>query len=104
MLDGALVTPSASSGALPGTVRELITAEIAPRVGLEVVERTVRPEELRVADEVFLTNALMGILPLTEVDALLIGTGVPGPVSLKLRAESERSESISSGFSFLADS
>ena len=64
----------------------------------------VRPEELRTADEVFLTNALMGIVPLTEVDRLRIGTCVPGRVSLKLRAELERSESVSSRFSFLADS
>ena len=104
LLDGALVTSSVTSGALRGTVRELVTAELAPTVGLEVVERVVRPEELRTADEVFLTNALMGIVPLTEVDPLRIGTGVPGRVSLKLRAELERSESVSSRFSFLADS
>ena len=85
LLDGTLVTPSVTSGALPGTVRELVIAELAPRVGLEVEERKVRPQELRAADEVFLTNALLGILPLTEVDALPIGTGEPGPISTKLR-------------------
>jgi hypothetical protein len=79
----------------------VLAAELAPRVGLEVVERAVRSEGLRVADEVFLTNALMGFVPLTEVDALPIGTGIPGPVSLRLRAELERLESFSSGFSFL---
>lgn len=89
LLDGALVTPSVASGALPGTVRELVTAELAPPIGLKVVERVVRPEELRAAHEVFLTNALMGIVPLTVVDTLPIGTGVPGPVSMKLRAELE---------------
>jgi branched-chain amino acid aminotransferase len=80
LLDGTLVTPSVTSGALPGTVRELVTAELAPRVGLEVVERKVRPQELRAAEEAFLTNALMGIVPLIEVDAMPIGTGEPGPV------------------------
>ena len=84
LLDGTLVTPSVTSGALPGTVRELLTAELAPRVGLEVVERTVRPQELRAAEEAFLTNALMGIVPLIEVDAMPIGTGEPGPVSTVL--------------------
>jgi branched-chain amino acid aminotransferase len=89
LLHGALVTPSVASGALPGTVRELVTAELAPPIGLKVVERVVRPEELDTAHEVFLTNALMGIVPLTVVDTLPIGTGVPGPVSMKLRAELE---------------
>ena len=84
LLDGTLVTPSVTSGTLPGTVRELLTSELAPRVGLEVVERTVRPQELRAAEEAFLTNALMGIVPLIEVDAMPIGTGEPGPVSTVL--------------------
>ena len=94
LLDGSLVTPSVTSGALPGTLRELIAIELAPRVGLEVVERVVRPEELDTAHEVFLTNALMGIVPLTVVDTLPIGTGVPGPVSMKLRAELEIRERL----------
>ena len=94
LLDGALVTPSVASGALPGTVRELVTAELAPPIGLKVVERVVRPEELDTAHEVFLTNALMGIVPLTVVDTLPIGTGVPGPVSMKLRAELEIRERL----------
>ena len=83
-----------TSGALPGTLRELIATELAPRVGLEVVERVVRPGDLQVADEVFLTNALMGIVSLTEVDALPIGTGILGPVSLRLRAELEIRERL----------
>ncbi|HZY65810.1 MAG TPA: aminotransferase class IV [Rubrobacteraceae bacterium] len=87
LLDGALVTPSVASGALPGTLRGLVVAELALRTGLEVVERAVRPEELAAADEAFLTNALLGVAPLTEVDALPVGRGVPGPVSVRLCAE-----------------
>ena len=94
LLDGALVTPSAASGALPGTLRGLVAAELAPRAGLEVVERAVRPEELRAAEEAFLTNALIGIAPLTEVDGLPIGTGRPGSISAELLADLERSEGL----------
>ena len=91
LLDGALVTPSVTSGALPGTVRELVVAELAPQIGLEVVERAVRPEELSAAEEAFLTNALLGIVPLTEVDGLPIGTGEPGPICAELGAGLEQS-------------
>lgn len=94
LLDGTLVTPSEASGALPGTLRGLVATELAPKTGVEVVERTVSPEELRAAQEGFLTNTLMGIVPLTEVDALTIGTGVPGPTTRKLRAELEGSEGV----------
>ncbi len=94
LLDGALVTPSVGSGALPGILRGLVATELAPRVGLEVVERAVRPEELRAAEEGLLTNALLGVVPLTEVEALPIGSGEPGPMSAELRAELERSEGL----------
>jgi branched-chain amino acid aminotransferase len=90
VFDDALVTPSVASGALLGTVRELVATELAPRVGIEVVKRVVRPEELYAASEGFLTSALLGIMPLTEVDGLPIGTGAPGSVSSGLGAELEK--------------
>jgi branched-chain amino acid aminotransferase len=92
LLDGALVTPGVASGALPGTLRGLVATVLAPQgPGLEVVERAVRPEELRVAEEGFLTNALLGIVPLTEVDCLPIGKGEPGPICTELGAGLEQS-------------
>ena len=94
LLDGVLVTPGIGAGALPGTLRAFVVAELAPRAGLEVLERAVRPGELRTSEEAFLTNALMGIVPLTEVEALPIGTGDPGTVSQELRAELDRSEDV----------
>jgi branched-subunit amino acid aminotransferase/4-amino-4-deoxychorismate lyase len=47
----------------------------------------VRTEELAKADEAFLTSALLGVMPLTEVDGLSVGTGEPGPISSDLRAK-----------------
>ena len=85
-----LLTPDPESGVLPGTVRGLVLADLAPRMGLTAVERPVRPEELATADEAFLTSALLGVMPLTEVDGLPVGTGRPGPVSSGLRAGLER--------------
>jgi branched-chain amino acid aminotransferase len=82
-----LLTPDPASGVLPGTVRGLVMAELAPQMGLTVVERPVRTEELAKADEAFLTSALLGVMPLTEVDGLSVGTGEPGPISSDLRAK-----------------
>jgi len=89
-LDGALLTPDPGSGVLPGTVRELVLAELAPRMGLTVAERAVRPEELAAAEEAFLTSALLGIMPLTGVNGFPVGTGEPGPVSSGLSVELEK--------------
>ena len=80
-----LLTPNPESGVLPGTVRGLVLARLASQMGLTAVERPVRPEELAAADEAFLTSALLGVMPLTEVDGLPVGTGEPGPVSSGLR-------------------
>jgi branched-chain amino acid aminotransferase len=90
VLDDTLVTPSVASGALRGTVREFVAAELAPRVGIAIIERVVHPEELYAASESFLTSALLGIMPLTEVDGLPIGDGAPGSVSVGLGAELEK--------------
>jgi len=43
------------------------------------------PAEIAAMDEAFLTNALMGIMPLTKVDGQDVGSGKPGAVTLGLR-------------------
>lgn len=74
VLDGALVTPPISDGALPGTVRQAVLREY----GAE--ERALGPGDLDRADEAFLTNAL-SVRPLVAVEGRPIGSGVPGPVA-----------------------
>ncbi len=77
---GALITPPLSCGVLPGITRAAI-AELAPAMGMEVVERPVEPRELAAADEAFLTSSLRGVAPLVRVDGGAIGTGSVGPVT-----------------------
>lgn len=69
VLRGRLVTPKLG-GILPGVTRRIVM-----ELG-SVKERVVRLEELKQADEVFLTNALIEILPI----------GRPGPVGRKIAA------------------
>jgi len=63
---GRLFTPSVSCGCLPGTRRALVLA-YAVRLGIEVVEGCFPLATLADADEVFVTNALMGIMPVRQV-------------------------------------
>ena len=83
---GRLVTPSLESGALPGITRAAVL-ELAAEAELEEAERAVPPDELLTADELFLTNSLMEIMPLTELDGQAIATGRPGPVTQRLMKE-----------------
>lgn len=82
-----LITPPLSDGALPGTMRAHVINEFATKHGLAVVERNISPAEIADMDEAFLTNALMGVMPLVRVNGLVIGTGKIGSVTLSLGME-----------------
>jgi len=79
--DGTLITPNKESGILPGITREIII-ELAIRKGIRIEERKVKPSELKEADECFLTNTLMEVMPVCEIDGKKIGEGKPGPLTL----------------------
>ncbi len=53
----------------------------ARRPASPLVERRIQPDELRGADEAFLTSATRGVLPVTTIDGQPVGDGVPGPVT-----------------------
>lgn len=64
--DGALATPPLSRGALPGIVRRELLAACAD-AGVRVVERRLGVDDLRAADEVFLTNSVVRVAPVHAV-------------------------------------
>lgn len=91
-----IVTPPVADGALPGTVRRLVIDELAPRCGLRVEEGRLLPRMLKgPRREVFLTNALMGVMPVTRIDGRPVGGGRPGAFTARLAtalANHEREE------------
>jgi 4-amino-4-deoxychorismate lyase len=83
-----LVTPSIGSGILPGITRELVI-ELAEGLNIGVTEGTVGIAVIRQCEEAFLTNSVMGIMPMTAASdksgrAVIIGSGKAGPVTRKL--------------------
>ena len=60
--------------------------ELASTLGIEARERKITLEELLQADEAFLTNSLIEIMPLTQVSGQNIGSGKPGVQTRKLMA------------------
>jgi len=83
--DGILRTPGQESGILPGITREVVL-ELASQLGITAFEQDIRPDELSQSQEAFLTNSLIEIMPLVEVDGKAIGAGRPGPVTQRLMA------------------
>jgi len=80
-----LVTPSLESGVLPGITREAVL-EIARAANIKTMERQVELKELIEAEEAFVTNSILELMPLTLLDGKPIGTGKPGQLTKELLA------------------
>lgn len=81
--DGAVQTPKVEHGVLPGITREIVF-ELAPGLNINAIEADIALEDVFRAQEAFLTNSLMEIMPLVELDGRPIVSGSPGPVTLRL--------------------
>ncbi|MGH6913983.1 MAG: aminotransferase class IV, partial [Geminicoccales bacterium] len=79
-----LLTPAEREGVLPGVTRAALL-EIARGLGLAVEETGMPPSTLGRAEEAFLTNSLLGIRPLVEIDGRPVKEGRIGPMTLRLR-------------------
>jgi branched-chain amino acid aminotransferase len=83
-----LATPSLDCAILPGTTRDWILGW-AGGVGLTTLEARLAPPDLAAADEAFLSSSVAGILPVTRFAGRPIGTGKPGPWTVRARADRE---------------
>lgn len=79
-----VITPSSDQGLLPGIMRQAVL-DVCRRLALQAEERPVSLDELLAASECFLTNSLMEIMPLVEIDRQPIGNGRPGDVTSQLK-------------------
>ena len=67
MLKGnTLITPPVSEGCLNGVMRKQILTLARKIKNLEVVEEVISPFDLQKADELFITNVIKGIQPITK--------------------------------------
>jgi branched-chain amino acid aminotransferase len=64
--DGHAYTPPLSAGILPGVARARVLALIGPE---RAHETSITLDEVLAADEVFVTNALMGVMPVSTLDS-----------------------------------
>ncbi|MBL7070903.1 MAG: aminotransferase class IV [Candidatus Omnitrophica bacterium] len=75
-----LMTPSVDCGILPGITRKAVL-ELSSFAGVGVEEGMFKDDILNECDEVFITNSLIEIIPVIEVDGIRIGSGRVGPVT-----------------------
>ena len=65
-------TPPPEAGILDGITRAKVM-ELCRENGIPLVERRISPDELRGADEAFITSATRGVLPVTTIDEKPVG-------------------------------
>jgi para-aminobenzoate synthetase/4-amino-4-deoxychorismate lyase len=84
VMDGVLLTPPADGRLLPGTTRAAVL-RAAHAHGIRTGQKPLTLDELAQASEVFVTNAVVGVLPVTAVETVH-RTWRPGPVAATLAA------------------
>ncbi len=75
---GSVFTPPLSSGCLEGVTRSVLL-DIGPCAGIPVEERTLFPEDLYSADEVFISSTNRNVIAAVEINGRKIANG-PGPI------------------------
>lgn len=82
--DKKLVTPPVTDGCLNGIMRKQVLAIARKTEGLEVSEESISPFELQKADEIFITNVIKGIQPITKYRKKEYGNTLASELTKKL--------------------
>ena len=82
VIDGKLCTPSDRN--VLGGITKAAIFELAKELRVEVVEGNYTPYDLYNAEEAFLASTSPTFVPIKTVNGAKIGTGVPGPITLRL--------------------
>lgn len=81
--NGQLLAPPKNHLMLPGVTYDVIL-ELAVQHGLPFEVRDILEQEVRQADELWLTSSTKEVLPIVTLDGRSIGTGRPGPIYPKM--------------------
>ena len=85
VIAGEILTPPRTHQLLPGTTRGLIE-QLAEREKIPCRSAPVSEAALRSAEEIWLSAATRGVMPVTELDGKKVGDGRPGPVWRRMYA------------------
>jgi len=84
VVSGRLRTPPLESGALAGITRDVVLDRARAAGRPPVSEAAIPLDELRAAEELFLTSTGVEVLPVVAIDGTPVGEGRPGPITLDL--------------------
>jgi D-amino acid aminotransferase len=81
--DSVLYTPAVDTPVLPGVARKTV-CRLATANSISLVEKDLTISDLLGADEVFLTNVIMQVMPVVAIERHTVGGGKVGPLTQKI--------------------
>jgi len=81
--NGTVNTAPLTQNILPGITRQVVI-NLCRENNVKVSERRIHYFDMIKADEIFLTNSVMEIMPVKEIDIYKVESKIPGPVTCKL--------------------
>jgi len=82
--NSALYTPPIETPVLAGVARKTVCV-IAVKNSIKLIEKALYISDCLGADEIFLTNVIMQIMPVSSVERHTVGSGKPGPMTKRLQ-------------------
>ncbi|MGA2070252.1 MAG: aminotransferase class IV [Sedimentisphaerales bacterium] len=82
--DSKLFTPTTNTPVLPGIARKTV-CELANASKIELIEKDLTIDDLLGADEVFITNVIMQVMPVVGIEKHTVGKGKPGAITKKIQ-------------------
>ena len=89
VLGGVIVSPPNSRKILPGTTRSAME-EVATRAGIEYKAAPVSEQQLRTADEIWISASTREVQSVTKLDGKPVGIGKPGPLWQRIHEHWQR--------------
>lgn len=82
---GQIITPPLTDDILPGITRLAVIELAKKELGIDVIERSFKSDELLAADELFFCGTGAQISPIVQIEDKIIGNGKVGLISTKLK-------------------
>ncbi len=77
--NGKLLSPPKNHLILPGITYDVVL-ELAAAIGIAIELRAIPEQEVRGADEIWVTSSTKEVLAVVTLDGIPVGNGKPGPV------------------------
>ncbi|MBI5249374.1 MAG: aminotransferase class IV family protein, partial [Desulfomonile tiedjei] len=81
---GEIVTPPLNGSILDSVTRRVVLEVIKQSKDIKILEAQVYLDRLTEFSEAFMASTTRNVLPVTRIDDQMVGSGKPGPVTLKV--------------------